>query len=48
MVLKNLKKKKLTLDHHSQDFLTCFPRYENELNHGVTAIIKVQDEDHTF
>ena len=48
MALKNLKKKKLTVDHHSQDFLTFFPRYENKLNHGVTAIIKVQDENHAF
>ena len=40
MAPKNLNGKKLTVDHHSQDFL--IPRYENELNHGVTAIIKVQ------
>ena len=37
MVLKN---------HHSQDFL--IPRYKYELNHAVTAIIKVQDGNHTF
>ena len=46
MVLKNLKKKNLTVDHNTQDFL--IPRYKNELNIGVTAIIKVQDENHTF
>ena len=44
MVLKNLKKK--TSQSISQEFL--IPRYKNELNHGVTAIIKVQDENHTF
>ena len=44
MAVKNLKGSKLTVDHHSQDFL--IPRYKNEL--GVTAIIKVQDENHIF